>query len=192
MQDLSASFRSTVLKNDDYVFEIVTIQAYSSSNKDEYACNVMVREAEIQCFNVDERGHTFLEPDDWLLRFTDCSPTNSKKATKLVNTIIADLVQDHNVRDVQASSEMVKAFRKTYHHQFAGVSVLSNVTHAKNNLDGFWCAVRSLLGQGNKEDFNAVKGIFTRKLPMMNPERFREKQEPSTPVRQYELWGVFS
>lgn len=192
MQDLAASFRSTVLKNEDYVFEIIAVQAYNPNNKDESSCAVIVREAEAQCFNVDERGHTFLEPDDWLLRFSDCSPTNPKEVTKLVNAIIADLVQDHNVSDVQASSDMAKAFRKTYSHQFAGVWIMSNVTHIKNNLDGFWYAVESLFGREGREDFNAAKDTFIRKLPMMDPKRFNEKQEPSIPVRQYEFWGVFS
>lgn len=193
MQDLSASFRSNVVKNDDYLFEIISVQIYNTADKAQYASVVLCREAETQCFNVDEEGKTMLEPDDWSLRSVDCSATNPQEVSRLVNGTIVDLVQDHNVKDVPSSSELVKGFRKVYNHQFAGTCVMSNITHIKVNLQHFWSELHSLIGE--QGDFNSVKGIITRKLPLTDLRKFSDEPQPKSeelPTRQYALWGVYS
>lgn len=97
---IQAVYSSSVFKNEDYIFETISIDM-RGGQRSSWSAIILTRKAEIQCFQYDDEDKYVLEYEDWqYINTAKHDSVSRQRITHLCNKETAKLVNDYGVDDV--------------------------------------------------------------------------------------------
>lgn len=186
---IKACYGSSVFKNKTQVYETISIDMRNDGDKT-FSAIVLVRCAEIQCFDHDDEDEYLLESSDWqYLKWDDYSPLMRQSVTRKINQHTAWLVNSFDVDDEPENSWLCSDFREALDIPFATDMLFENLSNLKS-FEGFENTLQKSFGVAQKNRIlNYFRNIF--ELPnKVEEERVMPSMKNDMP--SYATWGDWS
>lgn len=192
---IQAVYSSSVFKNEDYIFETISIDM-RGGQRSSLSAIILTRKAEIQCFQYDDEDKYALEYEDWqYINTTKHYSVSRQRITHLCNKETAKLVNDYGVDDVGRMNHLCVMTRNETKTPFGDECKFDDVTKQECFSNLQITLVESLGKRRAIEVLNFFQQQFE-ELPATSL-RVVEPQSPKMPgeaqQREYgTAWGAWA
>ena len=193
---IQAVYSSSVFKNEDYIFETISIDM-RGGQRSSLSAIILTRKAEIQCFQYDDEDKYILEYDDWqYINTAKHDSISRQRITHLCNKETAKLVNDYGVDDVGRMNHLCVTTRNETETPFGDEYRFEDATK-KDCFHSFEITLMNSMGKRRAiEVLNFFQERFEElpatSLRVVEPQSQMPKMPDESQRREYgAAWALF-
>lgn len=194
---IQAVYSSSVFKNEDYIFETISIDM-RGGQRPSLSAIILTRMAEIQCFQYDDEDKYILEDDDWqYVETTKHDSISRQRVTHACNLVTGKLVNQYRVDDVGVMNHLCVTTRNETETPFGDEYRFEDVTK-KDCFHSFEITLMNSMGKRRaievlnffQERFEELPATILR---VVEPQSQTPKMPDESQQREYgTTWGAWA